>query len=47
MWRHQRGQENALYFGKGGGLIMGGSLGLLEDIPYGHAVAMLQQNLRS
>ena len=33
------------YFGTGGGLIMGGSQGLLEDIPYDHAVAMLDQNL--
>lgn len=34
------------YFGKGGGLILGGSQGLLEDIPYEHAVAMLEENLQ-
>ena len=32
-------------FGNGGGLILGGSQGLLEDIPYEHAVAMLEENL--
>ena len=31
-------------FGNGGGLIMSGSQGLLEDIPYANAVAMLDEN---
>ena len=31
-------------FGKNGGLILGGSQGLLEDIPFSHAVAMLREN---
>ncbi|MGI6705805.1 MAG: uroporphyrinogen decarboxylase family protein [Clostridia bacterium] len=33
------------YFGNEGGLILSGSQGLMEDIPYSHAVAMLQENL--
>ncbi len=33
-------------FGLQGGFILSGSQGLLEDIPYGHAVAMLEENLR-
>jgi len=32
------------YFGRGGGLILSGSQGLMEDIPYAHAVAMLEEN---
>ena len=31
-------------FGLGGGLIMAGSQGLMDDIPYSHAVAMLHEN---
>jgi hypothetical protein len=31
-------------FGNGGGLIMTGSQGLLPDIPYANAVAMLEEN---
>lgn len=31
-------------FGNGGGLIMSGSQGLLDDIPYANAVAMLDEN---
>ncbi len=33
-------------FGLQGGFILSGSQGLLEDIPYEHAVAMLEENLR-
>ncbi len=32
-------------FGKGGGLILGGSQGLMEDIPFQHAFAMLDENM--
>ncbi|WP_049783361.1 uroporphyrinogen decarboxylase family protein [Mahella australiensis] len=33
------------YFDKEGGYILSGSQGLLDDIPYSHAVAMLEENM--
>ncbi|MFW5981409.1 MAG: uroporphyrinogen decarboxylase family protein [bacterium] len=33
-------------FGKDGGYILSGAQGLMEDIPYQHAVAMLEENLK-
>jgi uroporphyrinogen decarboxylase len=34
------------YLGKEGGFILSGSQGFMDDIPYSHAVAMLEENLK-
>lgn len=42
----QTTREAVSYFGNAGGYILSGSQGLMEDIPYAHALAMLDPSLR-